>query len=104
MVVFKVLKFDCMWSFKGTMYAKDFVREINNQVNELSHFNRLLEIIGFNKGIKPDEEELRKICSIADSSGKVKIKIIGPDNQINPPLALNKYRISDHKSWFWEIF
>ena len=22
----------CMWSFEGTMYAKDFVREINNQV------------------------------------------------------------------------
>lgn len=37
----------------GTMYAKDFVREINNQ------------------GIKPDEEELRKICRIADSSGKI---------------------------------
>ena len=37
-----------------------------------------------NKGIKPDEEELRKICRIADSSGKVKIKVIGPDNQIDP--------------------
>ena len=36
------------------------------------------------KGIKPDEEELRKICRIADSSGKVKIKVIGPDNQIDP--------------------
>ena len=39
MVGFKVLKSDCIRSFKGTMYAKDFVREINNQVKRVVSFH-----------------------------------------------------------------
>ena len=38
MVGFKVLISDCIRSFKGTMYAKDFVREINNQVKRVVSF------------------------------------------------------------------
>ena len=68
------------WSFfPGTMYVKDFLRELKMQ------------------DIKVSDSELEKICKIADKTGRVKnTSLVIIDNF--PIMFL------DYQSWFWKVF
>ena len=56
------------------------------------------------QGIKPDREELEKICKIADSSGKVWIGYLHLPLSVTLLFDIWSVLFSDYKGGFREVF